>query len=205
VATKPHGHGDIHFLLHSSGTAQRWAAEGKKWLFFFQDTNTLYFAHFLATLGVTAQREVAVNMVSVPRKAKEAIGAVCQLTHADGRKMVCNVEYNQLEPLLLASGHAAGDVNDEATGFSPYPGSINGLMYDLVKYNATLATTGGQIDEFINPKCAAGPSNPLPCATTTTATCPTVHPPSSILHLAPFAGSPTRAGRPSSRRRASSA
>ena len=25
MATKPHGHGDIHFLLHSSGTAQRWA------------------------------------------------------------------------------------------------------------------------------------------------------------------------------------
>ena len=40
VATKPHGHGDIHFLLHSSGTAQRWAAEGRKWLYFFQATNT---------------------------------------------------------------------------------------------------------------------------------------------------------------------
>ena len=48
------GAGDIHFLLHSSGTAQRWAAEGRKWLYFFQDTNTLYFAHFLATVGVTA-------------------------------------------------------------------------------------------------------------------------------------------------------
>ena len=30
----------IHFLLHSSGTAQRWAAEGRKWLYFFQATNT---------------------------------------------------------------------------------------------------------------------------------------------------------------------
>jgi len=152
VATKPHGHGDIHFLLHSTGTAQRWAAEGRRWLYFFQDTNTLYFAHHLATLGVTAARGAAVNMVSVPRKAKEAIGAVCKLTHADGRSVVCNVEYNQLEPLLLASGHAAGDVNDASSGFSPYPGSINGLMFDLVQYAATLAATGGRIDEFINPK-----------------------------------------------------
>ena len=151
VATKPHGHGDIHFLLHSSGTAQRWVAEGRKWLYFFQDTNTLYFAHFLATVGVTAASGAAVNMVSVPRKAKESIGAVCQLTHSDGRKMVCNVEYNQLEPLLLSSGHIEGDANGP-DGFSPYPGSINGLMYDLPKYVATLASTGGQIDEFINPK-----------------------------------------------------
>jgi UDP-sugar pyrophosphorylase len=87
----------------------------------------------------------------VPRKAKESIGAVCQLTHSDGRKMVCNVEYNQLEPLLLSSGHTEGDANGP-DGFSPYPGSINGLMYDLPKYVATLASTGGQIDEFINPK-----------------------------------------------------
>ena len=68
---------------------------------------------------------------------------VCKLTHADGRSVVCNVEYNQLEPLLLASGHAAGDVNDASSGFSPYPGSINGLMFDLVQYAATLAATGG--------------------------------------------------------------
>ena len=152
VSTKPHGHGDIHFLLHSSGTAKRWADNGSKWLFFFQDTNTLYFAHFLATLGVSATHDVAVNLVSVPRKAKEAIGAVCKLTHTDGRTMVCNVEYNQLEPLLLSAGFTEGDVNEESTGFSRYPGSINGLMYHLPKYVETLGTTGGQIDEFINPK-----------------------------------------------------
>ena len=156
VSTKPHGHGDIHFLLHSSGTAQKWVDGGSKWLFFFQDTNTLYFAHFLATLGVSATHGVAVNMVSVPRKAKEAIGAVCKLTHTDGRTMVCNVEYNQLEPLLLSAGFAEGDVNEESSGFSRYPGSINGLMYDLPKYVETLGATGGQIDEFINPKFTDG-------------------------------------------------
>lgn len=38
--------------------------------------------------------------------------------------MVLNVEYNQLDPLLRATGHADGDVND-ASGYSPYPGNIN--------------------------------------------------------------------------------
>jgi hypothetical protein len=39
--------------------------------------------------------------------------------------MVLNVEYNQLDPLLRASGHPDGDVNDPTTGYSPYPGNIN--------------------------------------------------------------------------------
>jgi hypothetical protein len=37
---------------------------------------------------------------------------------------VINVEYNQLDPLLRATGHDEGDANDE-TGYSPFPGNIN--------------------------------------------------------------------------------
>ena len=44
-----------------------------------------------------------------------------------GRKVTCNVEYNQLEPLLVASGHTEGDVN-EANGYSRYPGNINQII-----------------------------------------------------------------------------
>lgn len=36
LATKPHGHGDVHSLLYSSGLASKWKAEGRKWLLFFQ-------------------------------------------------------------------------------------------------------------------------------------------------------------------------
>lgn len=43
VETKPHGHGDVHGLLHSSGLARKWAAEGRKWVCFFQDTNPAAF------------------------------------------------------------------------------------------------------------------------------------------------------------------
>jgi hypothetical protein len=44
-----------------------------------------------------------------------------------GRSMVINVEYNQLDPLLRASGYPDGDVNSE-TGFSPFPGNINQVI-----------------------------------------------------------------------------
>lgn len=42
--------------------------------------------------------------------------------------MVINVEYNQLDPLLRATGQVDGDVNDE-TGFSPFPGNINQVSF----------------------------------------------------------------------------
>ena len=37
--TKPHGHGDVHHLLVRSGLTERWLGEGRKWVFFLQDTN----------------------------------------------------------------------------------------------------------------------------------------------------------------------
>jgi len=122
-----------------------------RWLHFFQDTNTLYFSNFLATLGVSATHQVAVNLVATPRTAKEAIGGIARLDHADGRSMVCNVEYNQLEPMLIAAGFAEGDVN-EADGFSRFPGNINQMIMDLTKWLAAVGETNGAIDEFINPK-----------------------------------------------------
>ncbi|CAK9081306.1 unnamed protein product [Durusdinium trenchii] len=150
VATKPHGHGDVHFLLHKSGLARRWQTEGKKWILFFQDTNTLYLTTFLCSLGVSAKHCLLANVVTMPRKAKEAVGSIARLTHTDGHSIVANVEYNQLEPLLRATGHD-GDVNGP-DGFSPYPGNTNELIFALPEYLSELETNGGQMPEFINPK-----------------------------------------------------
>lgn len=36
IQTKPHGHGDVHALLYSSGLAAKWKADGTKWVCFFQ-------------------------------------------------------------------------------------------------------------------------------------------------------------------------
>ncbi|XP_040996824.1 UDP-sugar pyrophosphorylase-like [Juglans microcarpa x Juglans regia] len=151
IQTKPHGHGDVHSLLFSSGLLKVWHDAGLRWVLFFQDTNGLLFKAIPAALGVSAARQYHVNSLAVPRKAKEAIGGITKLTHADGRTMVINVEYNQLDPLLRATGHDDGDVNDE-TGYSPFPGNINQLILELGPYIEELTKTGGAIKEFVNPK-----------------------------------------------------
>ncbi|KAK8286007.1 hypothetical protein V6Z11_D08G261600 [Gossypium hirsutum] len=151
IQTKPHGHGDVHSLLYSSGLLNVWHDSGLRWVIFFQDTNGLLFKAIPASLGVSATKEYHVNSLAVPRKAKEAIGGITKLTHSDGRSMVINVEYNQLDPLLRATGHPDGDVNCE-TGYSPFPGNINQLILELGPYIKELTKTGGAIKEFVNPK-----------------------------------------------------
>ncbi|KAB1203134.1 UDP-sugar pyrophosphorylase [Morella rubra] len=146
-----HGHGDVHGLLFSSGLLREWQDAGLRWVLFFQDTNGLLFKAIPPALGVSATRQYHVNSLAVPRKAKEAIGGIAKLTHADGRTMVINVEYNQLDPLLRATGHEDGDVNDE-TGYSPFPGNINQLILELGPYLEELTKTRGAIKEFVNPK-----------------------------------------------------
>jgi UDP-sugar pyrophosphorylase len=54
IQTKPHGHGDVHALLHTSGLAAKWLAAGFKWVCFFQDTNGLVFRALPAALGMSA-------------------------------------------------------------------------------------------------------------------------------------------------------
>lgn len=152
IQTKPHGHGDVHALLHTSGLLKTWQKAGVKWVAFFQDTNGLVFRALPAALGVSSVLDLDVNSLAVPRAAKEAIGGITRLTNAaTGRAMTINVEYNQLDPLLRGTGHAEGDVAD-SSGFSPYPGNINQLILKLQPYAATLQRTGGRIAEFINPK-----------------------------------------------------
>lgn len=47
-----------------------------------------------------------------------------------------------------------GDVNDEKTGFSPFPGNINQLVFQLKGYNQVLERTEGRMPDFVNPKYA---------------------------------------------------
>ncbi len=62
------------------------------------------------------------------------------------------MEYNQLDPLLRSTEEFKdGDVND-ATGFSPFPGNINQLVFRLDAYNKVLDRTKGIMPEFVNPK-----------------------------------------------------
>lgn len=146
IDTKPHGHGDVHTLLASSGVAKKWNEEGRKYIVFFQDTNSLCFTVTIAAIGVSEEMDFEVNSVAVPRKAKDAVGGITKLVRADGSSITVNVEYNQLEPMLKASGYPDGDVNGP-DGFSPYPGNINQLVFKVAPYVKVLERTGVSIQQ----------------------------------------------------------
>jgi len=152
VEKKPHGHGDVHALLHQHGLPKKWASEGREWLLLFQDTNPLPFRSLCAILGVSATRNFVMNSVTVPRLPAEAVGGICKLKDSKGEGMTINVEYNQLDPLLKTTP-AGGDVAD-ASGFSPYPGNINVLVFRVPEMAERLDSTGGIVPEFVNPKWA---------------------------------------------------
>jgi UDP-sugar pyrophosphorylase len=62
------------------------------------------------------------------------------------------VEYNQLDPLLRSTEEFKdGDINDKS-GFSPFPGNINQLVFKLDAYNKILDRTKGVMPDFVNPK-----------------------------------------------------
>lgn len=46
-----------------------------------------------------------------------------------------------------------GDVDDPATGYSPFPGNVNNLLVKIPSYAQVLAGPDqGVVDEFVNPK-----------------------------------------------------
>lgn len=96
ISTKPHGHGDVHTLMHQTGLADAWEKAGIKWIVFFQDTNGIIFRALPSVLGVSVSNQFAVNSVCVPRTPGEAVGGICKLKHEDGREVTVNVEYNQV-------------------------------------------------------------------------------------------------------------
>jgi len=154
VQTKPHGHGDIHALMHSTGTAKQWKEKfGVKWTLFLQDTNVVVFRSYLSSLGVSKKYNFAMNTITIPRLPGQAVGGIALLTHEDGRKLTINVEYNQLGPLLSSTGDKKGDVADES-GYSPYPGNTNSFIVDHDLYVKILEETKGAVPEFVNPKYA---------------------------------------------------
>jgi len=80
VLAKPHGHGDIHALLHSHGVAKRWLSElNMQYVVFFQDTNGLAFHCLPLAIGVSDELGLTMNSIAVPRKAKQAIGGISRL------------------------------------------------------------------------------------------------------------------------------
>lgn len=60
----------------------------------------MVFRSLVSVLGVSAERNLEVNSITVPRKPGEAVGSICKLVHKEGKTLTINVEYNQLDSLL---------------------------------------------------------------------------------------------------------
>ena len=151
IETKPHGHGDIHYLLYKEGKVKDWISQGKKYLVLFQDTNILAFNCIPSVIGSSVKLQLDINSICVPRKPKDAIGAICKLVKSDGTSITNNVEYNQLDSLLKEKYNKEGDVPNK-DGISDFPGNINIIIFKLETYIKTLEETKGLIPEFVNPK-----------------------------------------------------
>lgn len=152
IETKPHGHGDVHSLiLNKEGLLDDWAERGIEYVVFFQDTNSLIFNGFPAALGVSVSKNLVMNTLTVPRFPNEPVGGIAKLTKEDGSSLTINVEYNQLAPLLKASG-----LEDTLTdsGVSAFPGNTNSFIVRLDRYAQVLKATKGILGEFVNPKYA---------------------------------------------------
>ncbi len=149
---KPHGHGDIHMLLYTSGLAATLHKQGIEHFVFIQDTNGQVFNALPAALGVSVEKEFDFNSIAVNRIPGEAVGGLVKLVK-DKTELTLNVEYNQLDPLLRATVSPEGDVPN-AQGFSMFPGNINILVIRLASYVKILERTQGIIAEFVNPKYA---------------------------------------------------
>ena len=107
--TKPHGHGDVHMLLYQNQIIQRWVQQlGRKHVVFFQDTNGLVFRAIPAALGVSVEKGLEMNSLTVPRVQGDAVGAICKLVREPG--------YGQQD------GRAAAGHTDHQRGVQPAGG-----------------------------------------------------------------------------------
>ena len=58
----------------------------------------------IAAIGVSEQKGYDFNSVCVPRKAKDAVGAITRLVREDGTSLTVNVEYNQVDGSVGGGG-----------------------------------------------------------------------------------------------------
>lgn len=144
IQTKPHGHGDIHFLIKQSGVIEKWAAKGINYVYFIQDTNPFSLPSLPVILGSTIRSQNLLTFTGVQRKPGEAIGA---LVH-DEKGFTYNIEYSVFENFFKKN-----NTKEEVTegGFSVYPGNINVFLIEINEYRRALEGIS-LMKEFINIK-----------------------------------------------------
>lgn len=144
MQTKPHGHGDVHFLVKQSGILDRWAADGVRYVYFIQDTNPFSLASLPVVLGNALRHNHLLSFVGIKRKSAEPIGALV----VDEKGAICNVEYNVFDNFFKTGGRAE---EKDSEGYGVYPGNINVFLMEMEEYRRILGTIAS-MKEFINIK-----------------------------------------------------
>lgn len=154
IVTKPHGHGDVHSLLFSTGIVDNLVrTQGVEYFVLLQDTNPLTYRSVLCALGESSRRSLLINLLAVSRKPKEQVGAICEILDENGVERTCCIEYNELDPLLKNVGNGLGDVAVSPTcNESPFAGNINIIIVKAKEFVSVLNETKGIVPEFANPK-----------------------------------------------------
>ncbi len=119
----------------------------------FRDTNALISNSIPSVIRTSVKLGLAINIICIPRKSREAAGAICKLAKQEGSSIANNVEYNQLEALFKEKYNPAEDASNK-DGISNFPGNTNVLIFQLDIYLKALDKTKGLIPEFVNPKYA---------------------------------------------------
>ncbi|CUE74260.1 Hypothetical protein, putative [Bodo saltans] len=176
ILRKPHGHGDVHMLLHAAKVhpqnnnggreetllVELWRRAGIRYVCFCQDTNATSTWTLPVSLSLFQEHNLDMAFTCVPRIPKEAVGLLCHVqpasvdatSGAPQPARTVNVEYNKFDP-IFRSLYGSGDVastDPSIAPYSPFPGSINTLIVRFSPYAEILEATGGVVPEFINPK-----------------------------------------------------
>ena len=144
LQTKPHGHGDVHFLVKESRILEKWTKDGVRYTYFIQDTNPFSLACLPVVLGSSLQQNHLLNFVGVLRRSEEPVGAL--VTDASG--YTYNVEYNVFMHYMKSKELVEPK---DSKGFGLYPGNINCFLLEIEEYRNILSKISS-MKEFINIK-----------------------------------------------------
>lgn len=142
IQTKPHGHGDVHFLIKNSKIIKTWISRGIKYVYFIQDTNPFSLPCLPVLLGSSLKNNHLLNFLGVVRKTGEPIGALV----TDETGCTYNIEYNIFQNYRKLKGFT-----EETGGFCKYPGNINCFLIEINEYQDILMKIS-DMKEFINIK-----------------------------------------------------
>jgi UDP-sugar pyrophosphorylase len=130
-----------------------WLGAGYEHIAFLQDTNACATITIPISLAISVKHDLDMNFTCIPRLPKEAIGLLCRVKKGNDEPwMIANVEYNVFAEVARTLTAEGGDMASPKSEYSPFPGNINTLVYNLPSYAEVLRKSHGTVPEFINPK-----------------------------------------------------